>query len=100
MAGRATATSLLQLCEKHQVKVAALYNQMFDDRKDKDDLTEPGWCLGMVAQWLSYSEQGKDQAFWSEMETDSMIAKLRPVMARQAVILKKLKDQADPKNSI
>lgn len=60
------------------------YDQGQDSRLQDDPvLTGNGWCFGMSVHWLIAKKNGTD--FWSWLQTNEAVAKIRFLMARQAI---------------
>src|SRR5262245_1237694 len=88
---------LARLCVKHGVEIVAEYDQCKDPRSQADELTQDGWCLGMVVQWLRCKKEHID--FWQWWQTSEAPSKVRFIMARQQLI-KLLKSVADTSQKV
>jgi hypothetical protein len=75
---------LAKLCANHNVEIVEEYVQSKDPRSQADDLTQEGWCLGMVVQWLRCKKEYID--FWKWWQTPEALTKVRFIMARQALL--------------
>ena len=89
-----------EICKDYKVAIRHVYNQFNDPRirpanKDHwDDLTSPGWCLGMSIHWLGIKKQGGD--FWKWAETDDAMKKFRFLMATQMMQLSSIGGNMSP----
>ncbi|MCG8668367.1 MAG: YopT-type cysteine protease domain-containing protein [Pseudomonadales bacterium] len=63
------------------------YDQGQDDRLNKMDLTEDGWCHGMAVKWLEFKKQKgiADETFWPWVASDKAGPAFRFIMVDQTI---------------
>lgn len=75
---------LANICQMKNVEIVEDYDQSEDPAAQADELTEGGWCLGVVIDWLRCKRNSMD--FWDSFRSGSGKNRVRFIMARQAII--------------